>query len=250
MENIFAILIIFVFGLFFGSFLNVVALRTLKDENFITTPSHCTSCNTKLKPWDLVPVFSWLFLRGKCRYCKEKVSYIYPIGEILTAISYTLMFYMYGLSIDFFINVVFITFMILATVTDMKAQIVPDKITLIGFIFVFILRIVEWNNLLAHIIGAVISFIFLIVVFLLSGGKLGGADIKIYALIGLSVGAINSITSLFYASMIGVILTIPMMMKSRSIKGIEIPFIPFITLGVLATYVINVFSLISLVGGV
>lgn len=234
----------FIFGLVFGSFYNVVSLRTLSNEKLAFPPSHCTSCNHKLGFLDLFPVLSYLTLRGKCRYCGAKISPIYPYGELLTAISYTLIVYKFGLTMEALIQIVFITIMIFSTTTDLKERIVPDKFIIIGLFLVGILRIIHGQDLMFYIISAVVSFVAMALILILSGGKMGGADVKIYLLIGLAIGWGDSLGSLFYASIIALIVYILSMIisKERFDKAKEIPFIPFITLGVLCTYFLTFFK--------
>lgn len=237
MELAINLILVFIISLFLGSFYNVVGLRILKGEDFIRTPSACTSCNHKLGPLDLVPVFSWVFLGGKCRYCKAKVSKIYPFGELLTATSYTLIFYSFNFqfSLEMAIHLVFITFMIIATVTDLKEKIVPDKLIVTGIVVIFILRAFNQVDFINYLLGGLISFGILFAIFLLSGEKMGGADVKIYALIGISIGLLGAINSLFYASIVALILNLDKLKKKNRKK--EIPFLPFITIGVLLVYI-------------
>jgi len=96
-------LLIFIIGICLGSFFNVVSIRLPKGEGLSYPPSHCVSCNHKLNAADLVPLLSYLFLRGRCRYCKNKISPVYFIGEILTGLVFLLPFIMFGLSINFLI---------------------------------------------------------------------------------------------------------------------------------------------------
>lgn len=234
---------VFFISLFLGSFYNVVALRTLSGENLAFPASHCTTCNHKLGPLDLFPVFSWLFLKGKCRYCGAKISGIYPFGELLTAFSYTLIVWKFGFTLETVIQIVFITIMIWGTITDLKETIVPNKFTFIGLILVGILRVISGEAIAHYIISSLVSFGLLLLILVLSGGKMGGADVKLYALIGLSVGISASIASLFYASIIGLIVNLPIMIKRK--ESAEIPFVPFITLGVLGTYIVNLYSFIT-----
>lgn len=238
--------IIFIFGLVLGSFYNVIVLRTLSGENLAFPPSHCTKCNHRLSVFDLIPVFSWLFLKGKCRYCKDKISPIYPIGELLTAFSYTFIVYQFGFTMTTLIQIVFITAMIWCTIADLKETLVPDRFIIIGLIAVFILRLIHGEDLVYYLISCVVSFAVLFMIFLLSGGKMGGADVKLYALIGLSIGAMDAMGSLFYASIIALIFQIPILIKNKGKldRTREIPFVPFITLGVLCTYVLDYFKFI------
>lgn len=237
--------LVFILGLVLGSFYNVVALRTLSGENLAFPPSHCSNCNHQLHRKDLVPVFSWLFLKGKCRYCGDKISPIYPIGELLTATSYTIIFHQFGLTMEGLIQLVFITVMIWATMSDLKATMVPDRFVVIGILSVFILRAIHGVNLGYYLISMLIAFGLLLFILIASNGKMGGADVKLYALIGLSIGWQSSLASLFYASIIAILFQIPGIVKNKGVeRGREIPFVPFITLGVLCTYFLDIFNLV------
>lgn len=235
---------IFFIGLILGSFYNVVALRTLSGESLSFPASHCTVCNHKLNFLDLFPVLSWVFLRGKCRYCGDKISYVYPVGELLTASAYTLIAYQFGFTLEALIQIIFITFMVFATTTDLKETMVPDRFVIIGSVLVIALRIISGVNLYYYLISGIVSFGILFLIMLLSNGKMGGADVKLYGLIGLAIGIQNSIGSLFYASMIALLFHLPMLIKNKGkiTKNKEIPFVPFITLGVLCTYFLDFFK--------
>lgn len=234
----------FIFGLILGSFYNVVALRTLSGEKLAFPPSHCTNCNHKLGFFDLFPLFSFLFLGGKCRYCKHKISPVYPFGELLTATSYTLIIYKFGLSMNALIQILFITFLMFSTITDIKETIVPDRFIVIGLITVGTLRLIHGEDIIFYLISALVSFVVLFLILILSGGKMGGADVKLYALIGLSIGWVDSMGSLFYASIIALIVHLFILLKNKGKfdRSKEIPFVPFITLGVLCTYFLNFFK--------
>ena len=93
-------LFVIIFGLILGSFFNVVAIRLLKKESLAFPPSHCVNCNHQLHTLDLVPVFSYVFLKGKCRYCKSSISPLYPFGELLTAVSIFFVYKNVGLSLE------------------------------------------------------------------------------------------------------------------------------------------------------
>lgn len=231
-------------GIIFGSFYNVVAIRTLNGEGLSYPPSHCVNCEHKLSFWDLFPVLSWLFLRGKCRYCKVNISPIYPTIEMLTGISYALVVYKFGFTMETLVQLVFITIMVLATASDLKKMIVPDRFVIAGLSIVLILRVI-YSDMLAHyVMSAVIAFSLLFLILILSKGKMGGADVKLYALIGLSIGWMDSIGSLFYASISALIfyVIIAILNKNKIDGKQEIPFVPFITIGVLCTYFLTFFN--------
>lgn len=242
------VLLAFVFGLVFGSFFNVVALRTLKGENVSFPPSHCVNCNHNLAGKDLVPVFSWLYLRGKCRYCKVKISPIYPFIEFLTGISYALIVYQFGVTSEALIQIVFITILIIASSADLKEQWIPDRFVVIGLVLVFTLRMIfnETGEIIYNLISMIAAFCMMYLIYLLSKGRLGGADIKLYALIGLSIGIMDAIGSLFYSSFVAVFVYYAMNLfikKDEKVTGkTVIPYVPFITIGVLMTYFLPYFK--------
>lgn len=244
MDTVVVYSLVFLFGLLLGSFYNVVALRTLSGEKLAFPPSHCTKCNHRLSALDLFPVLSYMFLRGKCRYCSAKISPIYPIGELLTASSYTLIVHTFGFTMEGLIQIVFITIMIWATMTDLKETIVPNRFVVIGLVLVLTLRIFHGADLSHYLLSSVVSFAALLLILILSGGKMGGADVKLYALIGLSIGLMDSVGSLFYAAFIALAFQIPIIIKNKGKvdREKEIPFVPFITLGVLCTYIFDLFN--------
>ena len=92
--------LLFILGIIFGSFYNVVGLRLSKEESIVFPPSHCTSCNHKLSPLDMVPIFSYIFLKGKCRYCSKHISIKYPLFELLTGILFVLSYVKFGFTIN------------------------------------------------------------------------------------------------------------------------------------------------------
>lgn len=235
---------VFLIGLTLGSFYNVVALRTLSGENLSFPASHCTACNHKLGFFDLFPVLSWLFLKGKCRYCGDKISYIYPFGELLTASAYTLIIYQFGFTIEALLQIVFITFMVLATTTDLKETMVPDRFIVIGSVLVLSLRLIAKLSFVDYLISGAISFAILFIILILSKGRMGGADVKLYGLIGFAIGLQDAVGSLFYASIIALLYHIPILVKNKGKieRDKEIPFVPFITMGVLCTYFLSFFK--------
>lgn len=241
------LIMVFIISLFLGSFYNVVGLRALNKENMITGRSHCVSCGHDLSFLDMLPLFSYIFLAGKCRYCGKKISSIYPFGELLTAVSYTLIINKFGFTLEAFIQLVFITVMIIGTVTDLKETIVPDSIIIIGLVLLILLRFIFKLNPLNYLISGLASFTVLYLIFIFSGGKMGGADVKIYSLVGLSIGFINAMSSLFYASIVALFVSLLKLLGGKKIKGVEIPFVPFITIGVLISYYIDIYVILNIV---
>ena len=126
----------FIYGIVFGSFFNVVGLRVPKKESIVSPPSHCTACHRKLGILDLIPVFSYLFLHGKCRGCDAKISPIYPFMEFVTGVLFMLAYVMLGFSWELTVALIFISLLVIITVSDIAYMLIPDKV-LLPFAIVF-----------------------------------------------------------------------------------------------------------------
>ncbi len=187
--EIFLYIVVFIYGLLIGSFLNVLIYRMPKKENIAVVRSHCMKCNYQLKWYDLVPLFSWLFLRGKCRKCGEKISIQYPIIEATNGILYLLVFYKFGLSIESLLYCLLFSALLALSVIDFRTYEIP-----VGFnYFILILGLVRlvtdyvnWSN---YVIGflAVSTFLFIIII-VSKGRAMGGGDMKLMATCGLLIG--------------------------------------------------------------
>jgi len=236
------ILLVFIFGLFLGSFYNVVGLRTLKNESIAFPPSHCTICKHKLGVMDLVPVISWLSLGGKCRYCKSPISAIYPFGELFTALGYAVVVWRFGLTLYAIPHLVLITVLAMATASDLKEMEVPDRFVVVGLIVNIILRIIIQDGLIYYVASGIACFVILYLVMILSKGGMGGADVKMYALIGLTMGMFDGLATLFYAAILGVIYNLPKLLSKKVGRKTELPMIPLISLGVVIVYIFNIYE--------
>lgn len=240
------IIFIAIIGLVIGSFLNVCIYRIPRKEYIVFPGSHCTSCSTKLKPWDLVPVLSYVFLKGRCRYCGNKISIRYPIVEALTAIIFETLYFKYGIGIKFIIYVFAISLLIVMAFIDIEYMIIPNVIVIIGLLAGICIIIYNyacpigiyldqcwWNPLLGSAVGS--GFLFLIsffgVLICKSEEAMGMGDVKIMAVIGLFLGWRKTIVTLYLAVIAaGVISIILILTGIKSRKG-KIAFGPFITVG-------------------
>ncbi len=122
--------VIFLFGICIGSFLNVVIIRLPRDESLIKRSSHCMTCGTKIRPIDLIPVFSWIFLRGKCHNCGEKISPRYPIVESLNGILYVLTFIILDINAKAIITCLLMSLLIVVGFMDWDTQLIDMKIVI------------------------------------------------------------------------------------------------------------------------
>lgn len=183
--------LVFVTGLSIGSFLNVVILRTLSEESIVFPASKCPKCQTPLKWWHNIPVFSYIFLRGKCAFCKEPISIQYPIIELLTGIIFTLLFMKFGLSFDTLFAWIFSTLLIVIAGTDMKEKVVYDvhTYTLIGFGLLYALIVTGTALFQVHAAGTPLEFSKYILLnnpltMSIFGALLGAAILEIFARAG------------------------------------------------------------------
>jgi len=226
-----------IFGAIVGSFLNVCICRLPRGESIITPGSHCPHCQTPIRFYDNIPLVSYLFLGGKCRYCKGNISFQYPLVEGITALSSFLLFVRFGLSWSYLFYFIFVAGLIVITGIDLFHQIIPDVISLPGI----------GLGLLASLIIPHLTFLNSLMGILLGGGSLflvatlyqwlfkregmGGGDVKLLAMIGAFLGWKAVILTILLSSLIGSISgVIIMVLKGKDFKY-AIPFGPFLSLG-------------------
>ncbi|MEL3960663.1 prepilin peptidase [Lysinibacillus endophyticus] len=236
MDIVYAIFAL-LFGLIFGSFFNVVGLRVPKKESIVTPPSHCTSCQRRLTALDLIPVFSYIFLGGKCRSCGVKISPIYLLTELITGILFGFAVWQLGITIETAVALFFISLLMIIVVSDITYMLIPDKILLFFLPFLVLGRILSpldnwWDSLL----GAVVGFGILLLIAVISKGGMGGGDIKLFFLIGLVLGTANTLITLFLASVIGMIVGIIVLKVRGQGRKTPVPFGPSIALAAIIVY--------------
>ena len=230
-------MVMFMYGLVFGSFFNVVGLRVPKGESIVRPPSHCTICDRNLTARDLVPVFSYVFLKGKCRGCGTKIHWVYPVMELVTGLLFAFAFAQLGFSIEFIVAILFISLLVIITVSDIAYMLIPDKILLFFLIPLVGARILAplspwWDSIL----GAVIGFSVLFLIAVLSKGGMGGGDIKLFFVIGLVLGTVSTLLTLFLASIIGTIFGIISLRIAKKGRKTPIPFGPSIAIAAVISY--------------
>ena len=229
--TIFLYIIICLFGITIGSFLNVCIYRIPKKENIATKRSHCMECNTQLKWYDLVPLFSWLFLRGKCRYCKAKISVQYPLVELANGIGYVWIVYVNGFNFISILYCLCFSAMLALSVIDLRTFEIP-----VGFnIFILGLGVVraiyDFEHIWTYIIGMVCVSGFLFILYLLTAGRgIGGGDIKLMAVAGLLIGWQNIIVALCVGCVLGSIIHVTLMLALK--KERMLAFGPYLSLGI------------------
>lgn len=236
MENIYLIFF-FILGLAMGSFLCVVGLRLGREENFIKGRSYCDYCHHELKTLDLIPLFSYLFLKGKCRYCKNKISPLSFFLELFTGLLYMIAFYSFGFSLEFIIVLLAISLSMIIFASDLTYLIIPDEVLIFFGIVFFIMEL-----LLRGPIGAIkmlfsgiflFSIMYIIMLignFIFEKESLGGGDIKLLFVIGIVLEPLLGVIDIFLASFIA--LPVSLLLYKKNKEHI-IPFGPFLLIAFL-----------------
>jgi len=219
----------FIMGTIIGSYLNVVILRTLAGESLIYPPSHCPKCSHRLAPWDLVPVLSYILLRGRCRYCGAAISIQYPLIEFITGIVFVLLYLKYGLTFKMGELLVLASISIVVFVTDIREMTVSHAVTAAGFIIVLILKIIAKENLLVALQPAAVLFFIFSILYTL--GYIGDGDVTLAAFIGFTVGPILSVAAIFWMAIIGGIYGSYLVMQDKKNLKREVPLAPFLVAG-------------------
>lgn len=228
---------ILIFGLVIGSFLNVCIFRLPKHENIVYVPSHCMSCGYHLKWYDLVPVFSYAFLGGECRKCKEKISIQYPLIEVLNGGLYVLIFAYKGFTIDSLLICCLASALIVLSLIDFRTYEIPDGLSIfilaLGLIRVFINR-TDWST---HVIGLFSVSLFLYILYQISrGAAIGGGDVKLMGAAGLFLGWKLSILAFVLGCILGAIIHVLRMRISKA-KGKDANHVlamgPYLSMGIL-----------------
>lgn len=238
--NSFIIFFVYILFLCWGSFLNVLAYRIIfKEKLNLFKRSSCPSCNSNLSAFDLVPVVSYIFLKGKCRYCAKKISSFYPFIEIFTATVLTIIFIKFFNSPNlFFFYFLFVSAMIVNIRTDLESMLLSRYFTLflapLGFLFAFlkISTISIQNSIIGFLIGFLILFLFKKIYFLITKKEgLGDGDIDLVACIGAFLGPMGVWASLFWGSLIGSLISIFLILTKKITPKSKVPFGPLLALG-------------------
>lgn len=229
---------VFIFGIVIGSFLNVCIYRIPKEESISFPPSHCCSCNHRLYPLDLIPVMSYVFLKGRCRYCGEKIPVGYPIIEILNGILYVLIYYKFGFTLYALKYFILVSLLIVISFIDFKNQDVYTSTIIfgvaVGLIFLAIEYILYKQLFLYCILGGILGTLIIgFIVFITRG--MGEGDIEIAGVCGLFIGYKLIILDIFLAIVIGGIAALIILGFKIKKPNEKIAFGPCISAGALAS---------------
>ncbi|MDW7672180.1 MAG: A24 family peptidase [Bacillota bacterium] len=227
-------------GLFIGSFLNVCIYRIPREESIVFPPSHCPACGTNIKAIDLIPVISWLALKGRCRSCGARISARYPSIELLTGILLLLVYLETGLTIDFVFLAVLTATLVVMTFIDVDHQIIPDGLVIFLFGVGFLNKVSSlvlnqpayWLN---SIWGLLLGGGFFLLIAVVSNGGMGGGDIKLMAALGFWFGWQGILMVMFLAFIIGGVAAVGFLIARKKGRKEMLPFGPFIALGTYLT---------------
>lgn len=238
---------VFILGLFIGSFLNVVILRLYRQESFVKGPSKCLFCRHRLYPKDLVPLFSYLFLKGHCRYCQHKFSHQYPLVEFFTGLIFVLIFWKIVPSGDL-VDINFLqffhlldwwmiaSFLIIIFVYDLKYYLILDRVVWPIIVLAFLANLFLGFSFLNLIFAAIIGGGFFFLQFVISKGRwIGGGDIRLGVLMGVILGWPQVLTALFIAYVFGSLVSIILLLGKKKDWSDKVPFGTFLTIGTITT---------------
>jgi len=232
-------LIVFIFGLCIGSFLNVCIYRLPLNQSIIKPSSFCPKCNTPLKWYHNIPVLSYFILRGKCAYCGERISIRYLAVEIITGALLLINYRIFSLSFDFFYYSLFVCLLIIVIFVDLKHMIIPDEISIGGVIAGFLMSFFSSNitfkeSLIGILVGGGILYAIIWIYYIFTKKEgMGGGDVKLLAMIGAFLGYRSIFFVIFSASIIGTIIAVPFMILKGKGRDFAIPFGPFLSIGAL-----------------
>lgn len=232
---IYNIIFNFILGTIVGSFLNVLIYRLPKKIEVVFSRSFCPECGHKLGFFDLIPIFSYIFLRGRCRYCKAKISFLYPFIELLTGIFFVISFIYYGFSIYYLKFIIFSSVVTVISIIDLKTMEIengPLYFGLLAGIFFFIIE----KNYLNTLYGVIIAPLIFFLIIILSKGGMGGGDFSLSFLFGLYLGFPKIIPWFFLSFLIGFFPAIYMLLTKKATRKTPLPFGPFMAISGIITF--------------
>lgn len=241
MINFLIIGLVFMFGMCIGSFLNVCIYRLPSSMSIIKpSRSFCPQCKSAIKFYDNIPVFSYIWLKGRCRNCKASISLRYPLVELITGILAIAILFLFGLTLEGLVYFIFISSLLVITFIDIDHKIIPDIITLpgipIGLLASFVLPAMTFISSLVGLLVGGGSLLLVAWVYSLITHKegMGGGDIKLLGMIGAFLGWKGVIFTIFAASLTGTLVGIIVMLQKGKNLKFAIPFGPFLSIGAMS----------------
>lgn len=230
----------FLLGSVLGSFYNVLGLRIVKHESIIKPRSHCEKCGHVLKWYEMIPIISFIFLKGKCKNCKTKLSWLYLFSEVFSGLLFAISYYSFGFSYNLLIALIISSLLILVTVSDLTYMIIPDRFIILSAVLILIIRFIGFGSkeFLYSLFSGAISFgiMYLIMQFgsyIFKKESMGGADVKLMFIVGIATEPLLSLIVIIIASFVALPISLVLLVKE---KEHAIPFGPFILIGLLVVF--------------
>ena len=221
---------IFLFGIVIGSFLNVCIFRIPNHETVVTERSHCMNCGYQLSWYDMVPVFSWLCLGGKCRKCKTPISPQYPIVEAVNGILYMVVFAVNGFSLESILYCLFVSALLVLSMIDWRTYEIPIGINIFILVLGILHTALDYSNWLTYVVGFFSVSLFLFLLLWISKGRaIGGGDVKLMAVAGLLLGWKLAILAFFIGCIVGSVIHLLRMKLSGADKVLAMG--PYLSVG-------------------
>ncbi len=234
-----------VLGLVMGSFLNVCIDRLPGRRSIISPPSACDACNHKLGVRDLVPLFSYLWLRGRCRYCGAQIPRRLPAVELAMGIAFAFLYWRYGLSLMLGLSLVYTLLLALIFVIDIERQLILDRVVYTGMGLALAFSVFypgfspfdPLEGVKRAALGGVIGLALMLIIFVVSRGGMGFGDVKMAALVGLIAGFPQVFIALFLAVIAGGLVAGVLLVARLKTRRQPIPFGPFLAVGAMLVFV-------------
>ena len=222
---------IFLLGITVGSFLNVCILRIPAGESIVTGPSHCMTCGKRLNWWELIPLFSWLALRGRCSGCSSPISPQYPLIEAANGVLWVLVYHRFGFTPDTVLACLLVSVLLVASVIDARTREIPPGTTIFVAVLGLLRTLLHPADWLSHLLGlAVVGGVLLLLFFLSGGAAIGGGDVKLMAGTGLFLGLRLNLTAFLLGCVLGSVIHL-WRMKFRG-AGRDLAMGPYLSAGV------------------
>lgn len=219
-------MVVVVMGLIIGSFLNVVIERIPRQQSILWPGSHCPVCGHGLAVWDLIPIVSYMFLRGRCRYCQHHIELRYPLVEILAGVSFGLVFFKTGISLETAAGWTFSALLLTVAGTDIEEGMIPDLVTYPGMLSGLLFAVVT-IGLPSSLLGLLLFAGVLLGAALLSNGGMGGGDIKLAGVIGAFLGWPGAAMTLIISSLAGGLWAAGLLGLGKADRKTALKFGPF-----------------------
>lgn len=232
---------LFFAGAALGSFLNVVVYRLPRGESIFRPASHCPNCNKPVKPYDNIPILSWIILGAKCRNCKEPISIRYPFVELAAAIWFVWMFQLFGLSWEFANFTILGVLLLAVSIVDIDTQLIPDSVLIVGAVFGLVFAFYGDVMTVAESLmgGAAMGGTFLLIALigekLMKKESMGFGDVKLSLMIGLFIGWEMAFLAIFLSSIFASVIGLTAIGLGKMKFGKRFAFGPFIALGALVS---------------